>query len=884
MKTWFRISGPVLRIVLLGLLLVTLAVAPAPQYAQPLRVNPALLSQAAAEPDATLDIIVQTMGQPERVEEMIGRLGGTITHDLSIIHGFSALVPAKALEALAASEDVRWISGNAQVLRSTTTTFSSWATDVGPGTAASSAQDFNNTAIAAGRTIWFSLVGAANLPRGVTTATVYVKNAQVQFTSGTATYQLPMPGGALTYGSAITQATTLYAAATNQWQTRAPSSLGGNVYLTGLSFAVATPITPTVRNVTVSGYFSTDTPGLTASWKWGAAVYTSFNNTDYTTLGIKPVDSSTASQYRNSDKAGAPESYKAFLVAGARGYGGTNYTGGPDGGGYVTPATLFVNAPNIVDSADGPNSTFGSANNRLGAFTGIFGEAVPGNDIIRVEAVIQGYVPARVNRDASVKATVNGVAGRTASLSHNTLNQHVGAAYSGAMYVDVTSTRTWHWSDLSNPSLQLTVDLTGLSSSDWVYLDAVGLRVTSQPGSGTVDPGGSGAGCATCLLDIGALLTQYPLTVQATALWNRPSPPIRGRGVTIAVVDSGLLSASDVTSRTLANVNFNSSQHSSLDGYGHGTFVAGVAAGDGSASHGGFVGIAPEANIVNVRVTDDHGVGNEADVVAGLQWVLNNKITYNIRVVNLSLNTAVAESYHTSPLDAACEILWFNGIVVVVSAGNQGGGAIYPPANDPFVITVGATDDRSTITRQDDQMAAFSAYGTTESGFAKPDLVAPGTHLLVRLPRLANFSMTRDHPANRVGTTMFRLSGTSFSSPMVAGAVALMIQRNPTLNPDQIKYRLKATAVHDPAVWPGYHAAQAGAGMLDANAAAMTTATGMANTGTQASQLLWTGPNPITWESVSWNSVSWNSMDWSCVSWNSMTWSCVSWNSDYWGP
>ena len=120
-------------------------------------------------------------------------------------------------------------------------------------------------------------------------------------------------------------------------------------------------------------------------------------------------------------------------------------------------------------------------------------------------------------------------------------------------------------------------------------------------------------------------------------------------------------------------------------------------------------------------------------LLQGLQWVLDNKAAYNIRVVNLSLNSSVAESYHTSPLDAAVEILWFNKIVVVASAGNQGSGAIYPPANDPFVITVGATDDKGTSRLSDDVMATFSAYGTTSDGFKKPDLVAPGTNIIARL-------------------------------------------------------------------------------------------------------------------------------------------------------
>ena len=130
--------------------------------------------------------------------------------------------------------------------------------------------------------------------------------------------------------------------------------------------------------------------------------------------------------------------------------------------------------------------------------------------------------------------------------------------------------------------------------------------------------------------------------------------------------------------------------------YGHGTHVAGIVAGNGNFSNGARTGIAPGANLVNVKVADSYGMSYGSDLVEGLQWMYDNRLTYNIKVVNISMNSTVAESYQTSPIDAAVEILWFNGIVVVVSAGNSGPGIIFPPANDPFVITVGAADDMGT--------------------------------------------------------------------------------------------------------------------------------------------------------------------------------------------
>jgi len=230
------------------------------------------------------------------------------------------------------------------------------------------------------------------------------------------------------------------------------------------------------------------------------------------------------------------------------------------------------------------------------------------------------------------------------------------------------------------------------------------------------------------------------------------------------------------------------------------------------------------------------------------------------------------------------EILWFNGIVVVVAAGNNGNPTLFPPANDPFVITVGATNDMGTSNLADDVLASFSAYGLDETGAVKPDLVAPGTNLISIVPKTKN-KIWKDHQSNYIGESAsneyyMRVSGTSFSAPVVSGAVALLLQDEPNLTPDQVKYRLMATANKN---WPGYNVTTAGAGYLDIYAAVNGATTENANTGLTASQLLWTGSQPVTWNSVSWNSVSWNSVSWNSVSWNSVSWNSVSWNSDYWG-
>jgi len=391
--------------------------------------------------------------------------------------------------------------------------------------------------------------------------------------------------------------------------------------------------------------------------------------------------------------------------------------------------------------------------------------------------------------------------------------------------------------------------------------------------------------CDQCI-DTTYLLNNYIKAVRADQIWNE-SPYIQGQGVGVAVVDSGLNPQQDFyttsgVNRIVAAVYFNGGYNQTVyDAYGHGNHVAGIIGSSGSRSGGKYIGVAPKVNLINVKVSDDAGMSTMSNVVLGLQWINDHRSQYNIRVVNLSLNSTVAQSYNTSPLDAAVEILWFNRIVVVVSAGNNGAGAVYPPANDPFVITVGAVDDKGTAILSDDVMTSFSAYGTTTDGFAKPDLVAPGKNLVSQMGN-SNSVLSQAHPANIVDATYgyFRMSGTSMSAPVVSGAVALLLQDEPGLNPDQVKYRLKATTRKTG--W-GYDATKAGAGYLDIYAAVKATTTQTANTGTKASQLLWTGTNPVTWGSVQWGSVQWGSVQWGSVQWGSVQWGSVQWGSDYWG-
>ena len=389
-----------------------------------------------------------------------------------------------------------------------------------------------------------------------------------------------------------------------------------------------------------------------------------------------------------------------------------------------------------------------------------------------------------------------------------------------------------------------------------------------------------------------AIGSAYREVVGAEALWQQTG--LTGQGITVAVVDSGVSDHVDLhqeannlnqadsgNSRIIDSVVFGS-YASPIDEYAHGTHVAGIIAGNGNASKGEYKGIAPGVNLLNVRVSNNDGLTYTSDVIDGLQWVFDNKDNYNIRVVNLSITSTVPESYNTNPLDAAVEILWFNGITVVVAAGNngiaEGPSTLYPPANDPFVITVGAIEDRGTPELDDDFVGVFSAYGTTESGFAKPELVAPGRNLI---SLLASTEATAyiNHPKHRVNDFYFRMSGTSMAAPVVSGTVALLLQDEPDLTPDQVKYRLMTTANQN---WLDYDATKAGAGTVDAYAAVFGITTESANQGITPSQMLSTGEDAIAFDTVGWNTVGWNTVGWNTVGWNTVGWNTVGWNTVGW--
>jgi serine protease AprX len=262
------------------------------------------------------------------------------------------------------------------------------------------------------------------------------------------------------------------------------------------------------------------------------------------------------------------------------------------------------------------------------------------------------------------------------------------------------------------------------------------------------------------------------------------------------------------------------------DRYGHGTFIAGLVAGNGASSGGKWKGVAPEARVLSVKAAGANGAADVSNILAAIQWVVSFKDRYNIRVLNLSLGTDSSQDWRTDPLNYAVERAWAAGMTVVVSASNQGPnpGTITKPADDPWVITVGATDDRGTAGVGDDLLPDFSGRGPTAHGLAKPDVAAPGAHVVsLRAP---GSTIDTRYPwyidgAYRQG------SGTSMAAGVVSGAVALMLQANPGFTPDRVKHALKATARDAASGDP----MAVGDGVVDANAAAFSAPAGVANQG-----------------------------------------------------
>jgi serine protease AprX len=359
---------------------------------------------------------------------------------------------------------------------------------------------------------------------------------------------------------------------------------------------------------------------------------------------------------------------------------------------------------------------------------------------------------------------------------------------------------------------------------------------------------------------------------------------IEGWGVTVAVIDSGFMKmqesniwqsagdgalfARNTEGRCIVyrdylpriyrngvdiNDNYGPNAVNSTDQNGHGTHVVSTIADNRvaqmAANQSGPVGIAPKVNLVIARVLDRDGAGTYSRVIDAIGWILTNRVKYNIRVLNLSLYTPVGGPYWYDPLNQAVMRAWQAGITVVAAAGNAGPDAatITVPGNNPYAISVGAIKSGRYTQSRDDELAFYSSRGPTESAFVKPDMLVPASRTIAPMPDSS--TLAREIPEARIQEiadvdygigsplkthTYYQLSGTSMAAAEVSGLVALMLQANPSLTNNQVKYRLLATArpaIDQTTGQPAYSPWEQGAGLVDAQQAVLTSTTELANVG-----------------------------------------------------
>jgi serine protease AprX len=431
----------------------------------------------------------------------------------------------------------------------------------------------------------------------------------------------------------------------------------------------------------------------------------------------------------------------------------------------------------------------------------------------------------------------------------------------------------------------------------------------------------------------GSLYTIANQVTGAGAMW---AAGYTGLGVDVAVIDSGVVPVKglDDPGKVVYGPDLtleNSGSAKQKDTYGHGTHMSGIIAGrdpeakgkenKGNASD--FVGMAPDARIVSIKIADAQGQTDVSQAIAAIDWVVQNhdRNGMNIRVLNMSFGTDGVQDYLLDPLAYAAEQAWHKGIVVVVAVGNEGFGTgkVNNPAYDPYLIAVGSDSANGTATTADDTVSSFSNDG---DGTRNPDLIAPGDKV-VSLRSNGSY-LDKTYPEARIGDRLFRGSGTSQAAAVVSGAAALLIQQRPTATPDEIKALLTGTA----SPIPGATAAQQGKGLINLAKAKDTAtpvgakqtfavstgigslelsrgsvhvsvggrlvkgevdvrgrgvdvralASGLRN-GTNWSGMSWSG---MSWSGMSWSGMSWSGMSWSGMSWSGMSWSGMSWSGMSW--
>jgi len=374
-------------------------------------------------------------------------------------------------------------------------------------------------------------------------------------------------------------------------------------------------------------------------------------------------------------------------------------------------------------------------------------------------------------------------------------------------------------------------------------------------------------------------------------LWAGGQRSRAPRTPTVALIDSGVdTGVADVANSLLIpQVDLcNLAPNSSGDGDGHGTFVSSILAGNGS----GHVGAAPNSKLISLDVINDEGVATTSDVIAAAQWIIDHRRMYNIRVVNFSLHATTPSHFVNDPLDKAVEKLWFSGVVVVTAAGNysvdgESTAVRYSPANDPFVITVGALDNKGTLNRSDDTAAPWSTWGYTLDGFGKPEIGASGRYMIGAVP--SGSALLSEFPDNVFSPGYLQLSGTSFAAPVVAGAAAQLLAVHPQMTPDQVKSALMLGSERTPAATAG----SLGIGELNVGRSVHLLGSRLPNPNAALNQFLVNKPGSLPYfdgnawtkavtENSDWNSQSWEAKWWTSGAWESKWWTSGSWEAKWW--
>ena len=469
------------------------------------------------------------------------------------------------------------------------------------------------------------------------------------------------------------------------------------------------------------------------------------------------------------------------------------------------------------------------------------------------------------------------------------------------------------------------------ASSPASLLDSTWGDVKSNQG----DKATTGTGVWDPKTDLGSMynLTKSIGAQDAWRMTDAQGRAVTGKGVTVALVDTGIapVAGLDSTGKVINGPDLSFDGQSDamryLDAYGHGTHMAGIIAGRDDAVTTGsltdptkFVGVAPGADLLNVRVSSSDGSTDVSQVIAGIDWIVQhrNDNGMNVRVINLSYGTNSRQSYEVDPLAKAVENAWAAGIVVVAASGNDGASTpLTMPAADPYILAVGSSDNQGTATTSDDTLSSFTNTGDASR---HSDLLAPGKSL-VSLRDPGSY-VDVHHPEGLVaGDTsgrLFRGSGTSQAAAVVSGAVALLLQAQPNLTPDQVKALLESSATPMPAeasVARGAGELNIGRALtLSAPTAAEAVQTYPTSTGLGSLELSrgdthvvdnatgavlagevdafgapWDGARWATasslgtaWTGGEWNSTRWSGDTWTSAGWASPCWASTRWSSSRW--